>query len=38
MSRHARAAGFRELKLERRKFRRSLFWPINAAVWGVAVR
>jgi ubiquinone/menaquinone biosynthesis C-methylase UbiE len=33
-----RAAGFEEVRIEHRKFRRSLFWPVNTAVWGVAVR
>jgi predicted acylesterase/phospholipase RssA/SAM-dependent methyltransferase len=32
------AAGFRELRVEHRKLRRSLFWPVNTAVWGVATR
>jgi ubiquinone/menaquinone biosynthesis C-methylase UbiE len=32
------AAGFDALEVERRKFRRSLFWPVNTAVWGIAVR
>lgn len=31
-------AGFRDLRLEHRKFRRSVFWVVNTAVWGVAVR
>jgi ubiquinone/menaquinone biosynthesis C-methylase UbiE len=31
-------AGFGELHVERRRFRRSLFFPVNTAVWGVAVR
>jgi len=31
-------AGFSGVRLERRKFRRSVFWPVNTAVWGVAVR
>lgn len=31
-------AGFRNLRLERRKFKQSLFWPVNTAVWGVGVR
>lgn len=30
------AAGFRDLHIEHRKFRRSLFWPVNTAVWGLA--
>jgi ubiquinone/menaquinone biosynthesis C-methylase UbiE len=32
------AAGFDTLEVERRKFRRSVFWPVNTAVWGIAVR
>ena len=32
------AAGFRALDLEHGKFRRSLFWPVNTAIWGIAVR
>ena len=32
------AAGFHALELEQRKFRRSVFWPVNTAVWGIAVR
>jgi SAM-dependent methyltransferase len=32
------AAGFQALEVEHRKFRRSLFWPVNTAVWGIAVR
>jgi SAM-dependent methyltransferase len=32
------AAGFDALEVEHRKFRRSLFWPVNTAVWGIAVR
>jgi SAM-dependent methyltransferase len=32
------AAGFADLRLERRMFRHSLFWPVNTAVWGVAIR
>lgn len=31
-------AGFGDLGMERRKFRRSLFWPVNTAAWGVATR
>jgi ubiquinone/menaquinone biosynthesis C-methylase UbiE len=31
-------AGFSELRLERRRFRRSLFFPVNTAACGVAVR
>ncbi|HET8755032.1 MAG TPA: class I SAM-dependent methyltransferase [Solirubrobacteraceae bacterium] len=31
-------AGFRELRLEHRKLERSPFWPVNSAVWGLAVR
>ena len=33
-----RAAGFSEVRAEHRRFRRSLFFPVNTAVWGVAVR
>jgi ubiquinone/menaquinone biosynthesis C-methylase UbiE len=32
------AAGFDSLEVEHRKFRRSVFWPVNTAVWGIAVR
>jgi ubiquinone/menaquinone biosynthesis C-methylase UbiE len=32
------AAGFRALELEQTKFRRSLFWPVNTGVWGIATR
>ena len=32
------AAGFNDLRLERRNFKRSLFWPVNTAVCGLAVR
>jgi len=32
------AAGFDALEVEHRKFRRSLFWPVNTGVWGIAVR
>jgi SAM-dependent methyltransferase len=32
------AAGFDALEVEHRKFGRSLFWPVNTAVWGIAVR
>jgi ubiquinone/menaquinone biosynthesis C-methylase UbiE len=32
------AAGFDGVEVEHRKFRRSLFWPVNTAVWGIAVR
>jgi ubiquinone/menaquinone biosynthesis C-methylase UbiE len=31
-------AGFTEVRSERRKLARSLFWPVNTAAWGVAVR
>jgi SAM-dependent methyltransferase len=31
-------AGFASVRVERRKFRRSVFWPVTTAVWGVAVR
>ena len=33
-----REAGFSEVTVEERKLRRSLFWPVNTAVWGIAVR
>lgn len=29
-------AGFAAVRVEPRNFRRSLFWPVNTAVWGVA--
>lgn len=32
------AAGFQALEVEHRKFRRSMFWPVNTAIWGIAVR
>lgn len=32
------AAGWDALEVEHRKFTRSLFWPVNTAVWGIAVR
>jgi ubiquinone/menaquinone biosynthesis C-methylase UbiE len=32
------SAGFRTLRLQHMKFRHSLFWPVNTAVWGLAVR
>lgn len=31
-----RAAGFRAVTLERTRFRRSVFVPVNAAIWGIA--
>jgi SAM-dependent methyltransferase len=31
-------AGFGSVRIERRKFRNSLFFPVNSAIWGVAVR
>lgn len=31
-------AGFAEVRLELRSLRRSVFWPVNTAAWGVAVR
>ena len=31
-------AGFSSLELQPRKFKRSLFWPVNTGVWGVGVR
>lgn len=33
-----RSAGFSDLTLQRRRFRLSAFFPVNTAVWGVAVR
>jgi len=33
-----RHAGFSTVRIERRKFRHSVFWPVNTAVWGIAVR
>jgi len=30
------AAGFDQLDLRRRRLRRSLFVPVNSAIWGVA--
>jgi ubiquinone/menaquinone biosynthesis C-methylase UbiE len=33
-----RAAGFRDVRLERERFHRSLFVPVNTTIWGVAVR
>jgi ubiquinone/menaquinone biosynthesis C-methylase UbiE len=32
------AAGFRDVRAEHRKLRRSLFWPVNTAVHGIATR
>ncbi len=32
------AAGFESVTLERRKFRHSFFFPVNTAVWGVAMK
>ncbi|GAA1882803.1 class I SAM-dependent methyltransferase [Paeniglutamicibacter psychrophenolicus] len=32
------AAGFTSVVAERRKFRRSPFWPVNTAAWGIATR
>lgn len=41
-SRHTDAvierAGFTDVRTERLKFRHSLFWPVNTAIWGIAVR
>jgi ubiquinone/menaquinone biosynthesis C-methylase UbiE len=31
-------AGFSEVRSERKKLSRSLFWPVNTAAWGIAVR
>ncbi|HEX6424293.1 MAG TPA: class I SAM-dependent methyltransferase [Acidimicrobiales bacterium] len=31
-------AGFSAVRHERRKLRRSLFWPVNTAAWGIATR
>ena len=31
-------AGFTEVRFERRKLRHSVFWPVNTAAWGIAVR
>ena len=31
-------AGFTEVRAERRKLSRSLFWPVNTAAWGIAIR
>lgn len=31
-------AGFADLILEHRRFRRSLFFPVNSAIWGVATK
>ncbi|HSL59343.1 MAG TPA: class I SAM-dependent methyltransferase [Acidimicrobiales bacterium] len=33
-----RAAGFAEVRVERAKLRGSVFWPVNTAIWGVAVK
>jgi SAM-dependent methyltransferase len=33
-----RAAGFAQVEVQRRRFRRSFFFPVNTAAWGVAVR
>ena len=35
---HLRAAGFSTLRVEHRKWRHSLFFPINTGVWGIATR
>jgi hypothetical protein len=32
------AAGFSELRVERDRFHRSAFLPVNTAIWGIAVR
>lgn len=31
-------AGFSTVRVHRRRFRHSVFWPVNTAVWGIAVR
>jgi ubiquinone/menaquinone biosynthesis C-methylase UbiE len=31
-------AGFGQLQLEHRRFRRSIFYPINTAIWGIATK
>ena len=31
-------AGFADVRLERRKLRNSVFWPVNTAAWGIATR
>lgn len=31
-------AGFAAVRVEHRKFRQSLFWPVNTGIWGTAVR
>lgn len=33
-----RAAGFSDVHVGRRKLRRSPFWPVNTAIWGIATR
>lgn len=35
---HLRAAGFSTLRVEQRKWRHSLFFPINTGMWGIATR
>jgi ubiquinone/menaquinone biosynthesis C-methylase UbiE len=32
------STGFRTLRVERRKLRHSVFWPVNTAAWGIAVK
>jgi hypothetical protein len=32
------SAGFQTLQIERRKLRHSVFWPVNTAAWGIAVK
>jgi SAM-dependent methyltransferase len=32
------SAGFRSLQVERRKLRHSVFFPVNTAAWGIAVK
>jgi ubiquinone/menaquinone biosynthesis C-methylase UbiE len=36
--RHLRAAGFGEVEIRHERFHRSLFVPVNTAIWGVAIR
>ena len=32
------AAGFSSVEIQRRRFRQSMFWPVNTAAWGIATR
>jgi SAM-dependent methyltransferase len=32
------SAGFQTVQVERRKLRHSVFWPVNTAAWGIAVK